>query len=135
MEFTFKRIVKSELIGCRLCRDIYFRPNRRDLVESHLKNEHKINLDNLSDSEDNIQTHESSVKAEPQQTSNGSTAVKSRSNGSVVNNHTLNGSLVSDKTNGFNGSQNASMSSASSKTFSAKPQSGKRKISLSSLNR
>ena len=55
MEFTFKKIVKTELVGCRLCKNIYFRPNRTDLLENHLKNEHKIKLDDESDgSEENL---------------------------------------------------------------------------------
>ena len=62
MEFTFKKVVKSELVGCRLWKDIYFRPNRIDLIESHLKIEHKINFDNESDSEVS-----EPVKQEPQQ--------------------------------------------------------------------
>ena len=56
MEFTFKKVVSSELIGCKLCKDIYFRPNRIDLVEAHLKIEHKIKSDNSSDSEENVST-------------------------------------------------------------------------------
>ena len=62
MGFTFKKVVKSELVGCRLCKDIYFRPNRIDLIESHLKIEHKINFDNESDSEVS-----EPVKQEPKQ--------------------------------------------------------------------
>ena len=56
MEFTFKKVVSSELIGCKLCKEIYFRPNRTDLAEAHLKIEHKINFDNSSDSEENVST-------------------------------------------------------------------------------
>ena len=56
MEFTFKKVVSNELIGCKLCKDIYFRPNRIDLVEAHLKIEHKIKSDNSSDSEENVST-------------------------------------------------------------------------------
>ena len=68
MTFTFTKIVKSELVGCKLCRDIYFRPNRTDLIENHLKNEHKINLENASDSDENVspKPHEnSSAKPQP----------------------------------------------------------------------
>ena len=55
MTFTFTKIVKTELVGCKLCRDIYFRPNRPDLIENHLKNEHKINFSIESDSGENDQ--------------------------------------------------------------------------------
>ena len=45
MEFAFKNIPPTEFLGCRLCKAIYFRPDRRDLLENHLKFEHKIDFD------------------------------------------------------------------------------------------
>ena len=45
MEFAFKNILPKEFLGCRLCKAIYFRPDRKDLLENHLKLEHKIDFD------------------------------------------------------------------------------------------
>ena len=45
MEFAFKNILPVEFLGCRLCKAIYFRPDRKDLLENHLKFEHKIDFD------------------------------------------------------------------------------------------
>ena len=44
MEFAFKNTVPLEFLGCKLCKAIYFRPDRKDLLENHLKLDHKIDF-------------------------------------------------------------------------------------------
>ena len=97
MEFTFKTTVQTELVTCRLCKDVYFRPGRPDLVEHHLKTEHKIKLDNLSDSEEITDK-----KNEPRLNS---PMVKSNTTG-------LTGLLVNGSANGLNASESSSVGSS-----------------------